>query len=123
MMQQKNSRPAATGTTAKNAESNCSNNQHPHYNTNIAKKQAVLAFIVCSITLIAINILYTQPKSTVSAGVHKVRNGETLWSIARDYKPEGLSFEEHWNWVCQHNESALIYPGDTVKIAEVHYER
>ena len=50
---------------------------------------------------------------------HKVRSGETLWSIARDSQPDCVSFQEYWTWVCEHNNGADIKPGDIVIMAEV----
>ena len=48
----------------------------------------------------------------------KVRQGDTLWSLAKEYKPVGISFSEYLDWVCSNND-ADIYPGDIVMMATI----
>lgn len=51
---------------------------------------------------------------------HKVRSGETLWSIAKEYKPDDITMQEYMAWVYEQNgHGGNIYPGDVVIMAEV----
>lgn len=50
---------------------------------------------------------------------HHVRRGETLWSIAKQYKPDDITMQEYMAWVYEQNgHSGDIYPGDVVIMAE-----
>jgi hypothetical protein len=51
---------------------------------------------------------------------HHVRHGETLWSIAKQYKPDDITMQEYMAWVYEQNgHGGNIYPGDVVIMAEV----
>ena len=51
---------------------------------------------------------------------HHVRHGETLWSIAKQYKPDDITMQEYMAWVYEQNgHDGNIYPGDVVIMAEV----
>jgi LysM repeat protein len=51
---------------------------------------------------------------------HHVRRGETLWSIAQQYKPDDITMQEYMAWVYEQNgHGGNIYPGDVVIMAEV----
>lgn len=51
---------------------------------------------------------------------HHVRRGETLWSIAKQYKPDDITMQEYMAWVYEQNgHDGNIYPGDVVIMAEV----
>ena len=51
---------------------------------------------------------------------HHVRCGETLWSIAKQYKPDDITMQEYMAWVYEQNgHDGNIYPGDVVIMAEV----
>jgi nucleoid-associated protein YgaU len=51
---------------------------------------------------------------------HHVRRGETLWSIAKQYKPDDITMDEYMAWVYEQNgHGGNIYPGDVVIMAEV----
>jgi LysM repeat protein len=51
---------------------------------------------------------------------HHVRRGETLWSIAKQYKPDDITMQEYMAWVYEQNgHGGNIYPGDVVIMAEV----
>lgn len=47
---------------------------------------------------------------------HKVTYGDTLWGIAKEYKPDCMTMDEYMGWVYEHNEDSLIYPGDVVTV-------
>lgn len=107
MKVQKNSRPAGTGTTA---DAKSTKTLHKHYNTKFRRMQAVfLAFIV---TLVII-MLFGSKRSLVPIK-HVVREGECPWTIAMQYKPDGISMMAYMDWYYEHNDGGLIYPGDIV---------
>lgn len=69
-----------------------------------------LAFIITSGVINAFAIKHPE----LQAIEHKVTYGDSLWSIAEDYKPDGMSMGDYMDWVYRHNESSMIYPGDVV---------
>ena len=69
-----------------------------------------LAFIITSGVISAFAIKHPD----LRAIEHKVTYGDSLWSIAQDYKPDGMSMGDYMDWVYRHNESSMIYPGDVV---------
>lgn len=112
-----NSRPAGTGTTAKKCEIDKAS--HKDYTTKIKEMQVVIA-IFAIIVLFFISVLtYLDTRYEFVPVDHKVTYGETLWTIAKDYKPENMSMGEYMGWVYEHNDGGYIYPGDVVVMAEV----
>lgn len=110
MKKQKNSRPAGTG-TAENAKPE--KILHKHYTTNPAKKQAIFASIFVGVALFIV-LMQTNKTPELTPIQHKVKSGETLWSISMQYKPCEMTMDEYMSFVYKNNESALIFPGDTV---------
>ena len=47
-----------------------------------------------------------------------VHNGDTLWSICQEYKPDGTNTREYVKSIMMLNNmsSSDIYPGDTIKV-------
>jgi LysM repeat protein len=92
---------------------------HKEYTTSFIKKQVVLTilvFVVLALTVLAIADNETKEFVPVE---HKVTYGDTLWSIASEYKPEDMTMDRYMAWVYDHNDGGMIYPGDTVIMAEV----
>lgn len=50
---------------------------------------------------------------------HRVKAGDTLWEVAKQYKPDGMSMDTYMGWVYEHNDGGLIYPGDIVVMGVV----
>lgn len=110
MCKQKNSRPAGTGTTVNAKPEKI---LHKHYTTNPAKKQAIFASIFVGVALFIV-LMQTNKTPELTPIQHKVKSGETLWSISMQYKPCEMTMDEYMSFVYKNNESALIFPGDTV---------
>ena len=111
LKEQKNSRPAGTG-TAENAKPE--KILRKHYTTNRAKNQALFAFLVCCIILMVSVLAFSCDKTGLVPARHKVTYGETLWSIAKQYKPDEMTMDEYMSFVYKHNKGGIIYPGDIV---------
>lgn len=111
LKEQKNSRPAGTGTT-ENAKPE--KILRKHYTTNRAKKQALFACLVCGIILTVSVFAFSCDKTELVPAEYKVTYGDTLWSIAEKYKPDGVTMNEYMGFVYKHNKGGLIYPGDIV---------
>lgn len=111
MNEQKNSRPAGTGTTANAKSTKTLQNQ---YNTNIAKKQAFFCGIICTLVIIMFFVWSKLSERELVPIEHHVREGECLWTIAHEYKPEDMSMSKYMDWVYKHNDKGFIYPGDKI---------
>lgn len=117
----KSSRPGTNRTTARDTRF-LNGNLYCHYNT--AKKifQVILAILTVSLllwfTVTVIKGIFDVPEYVPIE--HRVRRGETLWSIAKQYKPDDITMQEYMAWVYEQNGySGDIYPGDVVIMAEV----
>ena len=110
---QKNSRPAGTEAT-ENAKPE--KILREHYTTNLTKKQALFACTFVMVALIIVGFIFPTEKTELVPVEHKVRQGETLDSIALHYDDpnDDIVWQEYRAWVHEHNESGFIYPGDTV---------
>ena len=50
---------------------------------------------------------------------HQVRQGETLWDIAAEYKPEGVHMQEYIYWLREQNGgSALVQRGQVLSVPD-----
>lgn len=90
-----------------------------NYSTHFCKKQVVLTilfFLVLALTILLVVDSDTQNFVPVE---HKVTYGDTLWSIAKEYKPGNMTMDRYMAWVYEHNDGGVIYPGDVVIMAEV----
>ncbi len=50
---------------------------------------------------------------------HTVTYGDTLWSIAKQYKPDNVLMQDYMLWVYEHNDNKVLIPGDIVVMAKV----
>lgn len=115
MLNKKEIRPAATGTEIMNE---VFGNPHKNYITSKTKKQ-VVSIIFLALILAVLTVWAVQTEPELVPIEHKVTSGETLTSIIYKYKPDDFSFQKYREWVFDHNKSGMIYPGDTVIMAEV----
>ena len=119
MNAKKESRPAGTGTAIVQEIFG----RYPQKNYITAqKKKQVLFTIILAICLILSAIWVVADTMTAPKLVpveHKVGYGDTLWSIAQEYKPDDMTMDSYMAWVYEHNDGGIIYPGDTVIMAEI----
>ncbi len=92
--------------------------QRKYYITNKRKMQ-VLFFCVFVVflaiaTILVIHEALSQPNFTTE--FYKAESGDTLWSIAKQTKPDYVSFQEYWDFILENNNSE-VYPGDIITIA------
>lgn len=117
----KSSRPAGTETTAKKCENE--KDSHKDYTTRVKEMQVVVAIfaiiILVIITIFTAIDVFAQGNVELRPVEHKVTYGDTLWDIAKEYKPDNMTMDRYMAWVYEHNEGGYIYPGDTVIMAEV----
>lgn len=81
----------------------------------VAVKSLFIILVSIYLVLSFINV-YKARNPKLEVIEHKVSYGETLWSIAKEYKPEGMSMGAYMDWVYSNNEAGVIYPGDVVFI-------
>ena len=117
----KSSRPADTESTAKKCENK--KDSHANYTTQFKKMQVVVAIfatiLLTIITIITAIDVFAQENIELRPIEHKVTYGDTLWTIAKQYKPDGMTMDRYMAWVYEHNDGGYIYPGDVVIMAEV----
>ena len=117
----KESRPAATESAIMMREV-FGTPSKKKYITLFGKKQVVISIILVLIlillTIKVIGDVFT-PSRTFIPVKHKVTYGDTLWGIAKEYKPEDMTMDRYMAWVYDHNDCGMISPGDTVIMAEV----
>lgn len=119
-----NRHPAGTGMTVVE-EVFGSNHIKPRKNYNIKPpKMQVVTTILFGILLSIITVwvvldVRAQQSTEFTPVEHKVSDGDTLWSIAKQYKPDYMTMDEYMAWVYDHNDDGMIYAGDVVTMAEV----
>ena len=115
-----NRHPAATEMTVVEEVFNLRReNPRPDYNTGFKKKQVIAVIISVLILLLLTIKVMSDTKAEFIPIEHKVSSGDTLWSIAKEYKPDDVTMDEYMAWVYDHNDGGMIYPGDVVMMAEV----
>lgn len=117
----KSSRPGTNRTTAKGTNF-LNGNLHSYYTTIQKVLQVVFAIFITSMllwfTVSVIKDIFDVPEYIPIQ--HKVKAGETLWSIAEVYKPDDITMQDYMAWVYEKNaHCGDIYPGDVVTMAEV----
>lgn len=115
------SRPAGTGTAAKSG-----NVKDTFYRVNYNTKRIILQVLIPAFCLGMVSAAAIYEFSSALADKlfaekyvyaeveHVVKKGDTLWSIAERYKPEGVAMQEYMAWVYERNDGGTIYPGDVV---------
>jgi nucleoid-associated protein YgaU len=94
---------------------------HKYCNTNKEKKQVLLItfFAIVALVLTFWSVANSTSTENFVPIEHRVTYGDTLWTIAQRYKPDGMTMDMYMAWVYEHNDGGMIYPGDTVIMAEV----
>lgn len=95
-----------------------------HLITKRTKLQVLILGVVIGLLLsLFIYAISDKPKYVYIPKEHFVTANDSLGldSIAAQYCPEFVSWEDYRNWVREHNrtEDGYIYPGDTVVVADV----
>ena len=116
MEQQKNSRPAGTGTTETCKACKKQTKQHKYYNTDLPKNQAFFASVLCVTALTVCITAFSRPNITLEKRIHRVKSGETLWTIAKQYKPDEMTMDKYMEFIYENNLNADIFPGDIVTV-------
>lgn len=78
-----------------------------------------LTFIAIVLLLIAVILLCFSKKKpqVVDVQEHIIQSGETLWSIASNYKPSCMSIQEYIYNLREFNKcDCLIYPNEVLQI-------
>lgn len=75
----------------------------------------IIGIIMCGM---AIDKWLTGDTTPMQEQTYIVSKGETLWSIARRYKPEGMTYEQYIHELKEANKEDIskIYPGQTITI-------
>ena len=105
----------ANKTTAKSV--NHDERLHKYSTTFKTILQVVIAILTVSLllglTVTVIKGIFDVPEYVPIE--HHVRRGETLWSIAKQYKPDDITMQDYMAWVYEQNgHDGNIYPGDVV---------
>ncbi|NLJ79089.1 MAG: LysM peptidoglycan-binding domain-containing protein [Tissierellia bacterium] len=91
----------------------------------IVNKKRFISFIMISIIfLLSIIFLFFQNNRVYSSTykenyiVIKIIQGDTLWNIAMEYKPEGYDIRKMVFEIIEYNdiENVNIHPGDLIKV-------
>lgn len=98
-------------------------NLHQDYNTRNKKCQAIffvaVFLILSAVTALSVVGAIKRDNYELVPLEYKVKSGDTLWSIAQEHKPGDVLMQDYMAFVYEHNDNKMIYPGDTVIIAEV----
>lgn len=81
-------------------------------------KAYITAFAACVAVVAAISVKVSSmpERSDFTAVAHTVKPGETPWSIADGYCPDGLDKREYLEWCAEENGFKswdIIYPGES----------
>ena len=115
----KESRPAGTESAMLDEVFHNKKTPHKNYITKFSQKQVIWAIILVSLLLMFTIRVMSDTKTELIPVEHTVTYGDTLWTIAKQYKPDSMTMDEYMAWVYDHNDGGMIYPGDTVIMAEV----
>ena len=84
------------------------------YNTfPYAVKWAIIVILIFC-TILTITSVYAARNPELEEVNHRVAYGDTLWGIAKEYKPDGMTMGDYMNWIYERNGDGMIYPGDIV---------
>lgn len=114
MNNNKKSRTAGTVTAERAAKKRHTHKLRVNYNTLFRILQVVFFTFFVILLTVVIAIYATAPKPQYKAFKYNVSSGDTLWSIAKRYKPENVTMQDYMGWVYEHNDGGIIYPGDVV---------
>ncbi len=85
----------------------------------LRRQRQIAVVIAAFLLLIFFSIRSAGEEKTVDR-LHCVRNGETLWSVSREYKPDNMTTGEYVYELKKANsmETSEIYAGDILIIPE-----
>lgn len=73
----------------------------------------LIAILLITLTIKVLAGAFEVPE--LEPTFHRVSSGDTLWTIAKQYKPDSMTMDEYMAWVYEHNDThGNIYPGDVV---------
>lgn len=74
---------------------------------------AVVLFLV----ILVLSILIHKEPQVIDTKEYEIQSGETLWSIATQFKPHYMSIQEYiYNLREYNNIDCLIYPNEVIQI-------
>lgn len=81
-------------------------------------KKGILTLLALILLFIAI---YFATKATdkklLDTEAYTIQNGETLWSICSQYRPEGMNIQEYIYNVQKYNDTgSVVYAGQTIEV-------
>jgi len=86
----------------------------------ITNKRKLFNFLIVVITLfiLAAAIVLTNAKYELDHTLdYTIKSGETLWSIASNYRPENMSIQEYiYNLREYNNCGCIIYPNQVIQV-------
>lgn len=85
---------------------------------NIRTRRFITVLLVLSLLLMGMTLRNEIKETQVSAIERVVLEGETLWSIAENYNPEGRDIRSFISEIAQLNtmNDKMIYPGQVLQI-------
>ena len=83
------------------------------------KKEIAIYIIAAVLAVSGFTLAHCENKTELVPTAHTVKSGECLWTIAEQYRPEGITMDEYMSWVYEHNDSGVIYPGQNVVMGVV----
>ena len=118
MNNNKKSRTAATVTAERAVRKRHKHKIHINYITLFKILQVAFFTVFAVLLTVVIAIYATAPEPQYKAFKYNVSSGDTLWSIAKRFKPENVTMQDYMGWVYEHNDGGIIYPGDVVIMAQ-----
>ena len=90
------------------------------YHKNLGLVKPFLSVCLLFLIILVCIKLHCERYPMLSEVEHKVTCGDTLWGIAKEYKPDGMSMSVYMDWVYRRNGDGVIYPGDVVVMGVVN---
>ena len=85
-----------------------------HRVSRLVKPLFAIILVFCFVYVLTSAFAVRHPE--LEAIEYRVTYGDTLWTIAKVHKPDGMTMDEYMGWIYEHNDGGLIYPGDVVTI-------
>lgn len=85
-----------------------------HRVSRLVKPLFAIILVFCFVYVLTSAFAVRHPE--LEAIEYRVGAGDTLWEVAKQYKPDGMTMDEYMGWIYEHNDGGLIYPGDVVTI-------
>ena len=88
-----------------------------HRVLRLVKPLFAIILVFCFVYALTSTLAVRYPE--LEAIEYRVKAGDTLWDIAKQHKPDGMSMDTYMGWVYEHNDGGLIYPGDIVVMGTI----